>query len=126
MERLSFLFRTTVQPTWFSVLILTALVEMAHAEPSFIQEVARCWNIPAGAEPVRVSVLVKLARDGSVLGKPQVLNVAPDGLSARAAVRAILRCAPYGTVPAHPERYEDLKEVIVHFDPEDAQRRGIP
>ena len=81
---------------------------------------AQCWSPPIGwTDPaeVRVSLLLSLNPDGSVSGKPQVLE-APSGryeqTAPESALRAVRRCAPY-TLP--PEKYDSWKEVKITFDP---------
>ncbi|MEM8986749.1 MAG: hypothetical protein AAGC95_08505 [Pseudomonadota bacterium] len=88
----------------------------------------RCWTVPAGApepEKLVVRVRVKLNRDGSLQGQPEVLdrgriNASGDPylrLAAESAQRAVLRCAPYN-LPA--DKYDGgWEEITMTFNPAD-------
>lgn len=85
-------------------------------------QIQRCWNVPAGAmdaENLRVSIQMRLNRNGEVEGSPQIVGGAGAGaerIAAEAGRRAVLRCQPYN-LPA--DRYDAWADVIVHFDPRD-------
>lgn len=89
-----------------------------------------CWNIQSfiGApEPEKLIVEVEfnLNPDGSVFGDPRVLNrfqISTSGnafwrVAERAAINAVLECAPYDFLPV--DKYEDWKEVELRFNPAD-------
>jgi hypothetical protein len=99
-----------------ATLTLSIMASTAAAESSLtslVQQVQRCWKIPYGEPPAKVSMRVKLTRDGSIQGKPEVLSTSPNGRFAAAAVQAILECAPYAAVKEHPE----ARDIIFNFDP---------
>lgn len=82
------------------------------------------WQIIPGmadAGDVRIRVVMKLDRDGSIIGKPQVEATGGTEGTRRAlsggAYRAILRSAPFTSLPA--DKYDAWNEVIVNFDPSD-------
>lgn len=91
---------------------------------SFKQQIAPCWNVPAGSrnpEELVVTLRVRLNRDGSLAGMPEyddIARVSGSGPAYRAAAesarRAVIQCAPY-TLPA--DRYESWQEIILDFDP---------
>ena len=69
----------------------------------------------AGAEDIVVSMIMALERDGSIAGRPRVLNSGSNPYfraTADAAVRAVLRCAPY-QLPE--EKYAAWNEVKLNF-----------
>lgn len=112
-----------------TISILSIMASTAAAESSqtnLVQQIQRCWNIPYGETPTKISVRVKLARDGSIQGKPEVLNASPNGPFAAAAVRAILRCAPYAAVQAHPEKYEAMRDITELCRSKEPQKHSIP
>jgi colicin import membrane protein len=83
---------------------------------------AQCWAPPLGwTDPteVRVVLVLSLNPDGSVAGRPQVLE-SPQGQYSNAApesaIRAVMRCAPY-SLPA--AKYDSWKQVKITFDPRD-------
>lgn len=85
--------------------------------------ISKCWNIPAGvadAPGLVVTVTMNLNPDGSLNGPPEVKSGGGgDGVgraAAESAKRAVARCAPYN-LPA--DKYDNWKEMIVHFDPSD-------
>ncbi len=82
----------------------------------------KCWNPPISAlsqEGLTIRLMVNLNRDGSVLGTPKILSQISSNIektTARAAVRAVLRCSPYRL---SAQKYDDWKQVDVTFDPRD-------
>lgn len=80
-----------------------------------------CWNIPVtGKEgrPTVVTMRIKLDKDGTVIGKPEIVNPSKNKnfeLLAKSAIRAVTRCAPYSLVAENPALYDDLKEIILNF-----------
>ncbi len=87
-------------------------------------QVQRCWNIPVVKDDaeelydLKVSVQFQLAPDGNLIGQPKVVKGGGDtGIekaAAEAAMRAVIRCAPY-KLP--PEKYASWATIIVAFDP---------
>ena len=84
--------------------------------------IAKCWNIPAGAEDaegLRVTVRMKLTQTGEVEGTPEVTgsgNSTVQRAAIESARRAVLRCAPY-SLPQ--DKYDTWSDVTVNFDPRD-------
>jgi len=83
--------------------------------------IERCWSVPSGladAENMRVTITMRLTRDGEIEGAPQVEATGGEDGARRAfagsARRAVLACAPY-QLP--PEKYETWADVVVNFDP---------
>ncbi|NWG45872.1 MAG: cell envelope integrity protein TolA, partial [Alphaproteobacteria bacterium] len=91
---------------------------------SLRQQIERCWSFPAGAayaEELIVTLRLALNPDGSLIGRPEIVDTLKYGLgdtfyrvAADSAVRAVLRCQPF-TLP--PEKYENWRSVEVEFDP---------
>ena len=86
--------------------------------------VAKNWNIPpgmAGAKHVHVRVHLKLSRSGEIVGEPKVTAAggpkATQQAMEAAAVRAVLRAAPFKNLPI--DQYDDWKEVTLRFDASD-------
>ena len=79
-----------------------------------------CWRVPGaggGAEVPAVTLLWRLAPDGSLDGEPVVKSAPNDTLgsaAAEAALRAVRSCQPF-RLP--PESYESWKEIEWLFDP---------
>ncbi len=84
--------------------------------------IEKCYIVPAGAEnaeDLKVTVRVKLTKEGEIDGTPEVSG--PGGSAVqRAAIesarRAVMRCAPY-TLPQ--DKYDTWSSVTVNFDPRD-------
>ena len=77
--------------------------------------------IPAGAreENIRVKVRIRLNRDGSVLGTPEVINSFDNSLfsaTAQSTVAAILACQNYTSFPA--DQYDLWKDIVLNFESE--------
>lgn len=88
----------------------------------FDQQVQRCWTPPIGAREgaVIVTLQFRLRQDGSVDGQPAVVggnNSVIFDAAARAAVYAVLSCAPYN-LPS--KLYGSWKEIEWVFDPSKA------
>jgi hypothetical protein len=80
------------------------------------------WQIIPGmadASDVRVRVTMKLDRDGSIIGRPEIEATGGSEGTRRAlsggAYRAIMRSAPFTNLPA--DKYDAWNEVVVNFDP---------
>jgi membrane protein involved in colicin uptake len=72
--------------------------DRARATSIIREGVQRCYSVPSDAAGRAVKVRMQLNPDGSLAGKPAVLGRLTDNgqrLLAQAAVRAIVRCAPY-------------------------------
>ena len=82
---------------------------------------SQCWNPPTGvmeAQDLVISIKIDFAQDGSVQGTPEVLNSSASplfGVAAAAAVRAVMRCAPYDKLP--PARYNEWRTTTFNFNP---------
>ncbi len=83
--------------------------------------IEQCWNVPIGlsdAEDMRVTITMKLAKDGTIDGKVNVKSSGGESRARRAfsesARRAVLKCAPYN-LPK--EKYDTWSQVVVNFDP---------
>ncbi|MBO39593.1 MAG: hypothetical protein CMM75_10525 [Rhodospirillaceae bacterium] len=92
------------------------------------QQIVPCWNIPGGAkdaQKMKISIRIRLKRDGSLLGSPRVVDRTrfqtdqSYRVVAESAVRALLnpRCSPlqlpYGD-------YDIWKDITFNFDPSEA------
>lgn len=87
-------------------------------------QIERCWSFPAGAayaEDLIVTLRIRLNRDGSVDGRPEIVESVRYRLgdsffrvAADSAVRAVMRCQPF-SLPA--QKYDDWRSVEVQFDP---------
>lgn len=86
-------------------------------------QMARCWRVDAGArdaEDTVIRVRVQLNPDGTVIGRPQVVDgmrMASDGYyrsAAENAMRAILECQPFEL----PQReYTLWRDLVLNFNP---------
>lgn len=99
--------------------------QMATLRQAIRGQIAPCWNPPVGGADVAdmtVLLAIRLNRDGSVAGMPQLISQsgATDGNSAYArafvdaARRAVLRCAPL-QLPA--DLYRHWAAFELNFDP---------
>ncbi|HET7715402.1 MAG TPA: hypothetical protein VFK86_07220 [Bauldia sp.] len=83
-------------------------------------QIERCWVIPTGwTHPREVSVTIRfgLNIDGTVAGKPEVVEFPASQygqVSADNAIRAVLQCGPYA-LPA--EKYDQWAVVQLRFTP---------
>lgn len=84
-------------------------------------QVSQCWSPPAGvseAGSLRVTIRMRLDPSGGLEGRPDIIDggsgSAIERAAAEAALRAVMRCAPY-TLPA--EKYDTWSEVLLNFDP---------
>jgi len=91
---------------------------------SIRDDVAKNWNLAPGmegAKHVNVRVHLKLNRSGEIVGEPKVTVTggpkATQQAMAAAAMRAVLRAAPFKNLPR--DQFEDWKEVVVNFDASD-------
>ena len=90
------------------------------------QQIARCWNLPAGAKDAHemvVDLRVLMNPDGTV-SNAQIENQAQMALDpfframAESALRAVLNpnCSP---LKLPPEKYENWKEMSLQFNPKE-------
>ncbi|MCA3255029.1 MAG: hypothetical protein INF91_05385 [Alphaproteobacteria bacterium] len=97
----------------------------ATLEQAIRSQVAPCWNPPIGGAEVgrmTVQLRIQMAKDGRVLGTPQIIGqtgvTAANSTFAKAfaesARRAVLRCSPL-TLP--PDLYDAWKLFELNFDP---------
>jgi hypothetical protein len=81
-----------------------------------------CWSPPlgaTGADELRTVVLIRLNRDGSLAGVPQIVSRPPgryETTAPESVVRAIGRCAPYD-LPS--DKYAEWREIEFDFYPVD-------
>lgn len=82
------------------------------------------WNVIPGmmdAQSIRIRVSFHLDRSGEIVGDPEVTVTGGDGSAqdvlASSAKRAILKSAPFTSLPA--DKYETWSDVVVNFDPSD-------
>jgi outer membrane biosynthesis protein TonB len=87
---------------------------------------AQLWSPPAGAknpQELVVVIRIKLKRDGTLEGGPQVLTsgTSPLFMAARdSAVRALFRGQPFNMLK--PEHYDQWNDMEITFDPRDMLR----
>jgi hypothetical protein len=85
------------------------------------RRLAECWQVPEGVRNVTnldVTILVKLAKDGSVAEPPKVLDSNPDprfAVAAKSAIAGLTRCAPFSFLPA--AKHAAWQELSVNFNP---------
>ncbi len=93
---------------------------------AFRAQIERCWSVPAGAvdaEKLVVTLHIFLNPDGTLAKNPQIVEQArmkqPGQeffrAAAESALRAVLKCEPYGMLPV--ESYELWREIELKFDP---------
>lgn len=81
-----------------------------------------CWSPPlgaTGADELRTVVIIRLNRDGSLAGSPQIVSRPPgryETTAPESVVRAIGRCAPYD-LPS--DKYAEWREIEFDFYPVD-------
>ena len=111
--------------------VLSAISQQIQAQKltAMVKEqVAPCWSIPGGVEDVqeiKVAVQIRLNTDGSVIGRPRVVDrnrMKTDRsfrVIAESAVRALLnpRCRP---LKLPYDQYEIWKDITFNFDPGEA------
>jgi hypothetical protein len=90
------------------------------------QQIIPCWNIPAGAKDVRdmkIGMRIRLNRDGSIIGAPELIDSARDDPFYRAVAESARRalqnpqCQPLN-LPR--QQYEIWKSITFNFDPSEA------
>jgi colicin import membrane protein len=89
------------------------------------EQMNRCLNIPPGAIPrSKPIVQLTLARDGSIISGPTLLNpVNESGYMpyAEANMRALRNCAPFRIPARFLSMYNDWKTLRIGFDPSEMQ-----
>jgi outer membrane biosynthesis protein TonB len=90
------------------------------------QQIIPCWSIPAGAKDVRdmkIGMRIRLNRDGSLIGRPELIKSARDDPFYRAVAESARRalqnpqCQPLN-LPR--QQYEIWKSITFNFDPSEA------
>ncbi len=97
-------------------------VKLSQSEMDALRaQIEQCWVIMAGMEEIaemRVTVRMRLDKDGAIAGRPTVSSSGgpPDARRAfeGGAKRAVMRCAPYN-LPL--DKYDAWQDVVVNFDP---------
>lgn len=88
------------------------------------QQIARCWNLPAGAKDAHemvVDISMLMNPDGTV-SSAKIENQAQMAFDpfframAESALTAVLRCSP---LKLPPEKYENWKEMSLQFNPKE-------
>ncbi|MCG7393329.1 energy transducer TonB [Microvirga sp. ACRRW] len=83
----------------------------------FQQQVRSCYILPEkerGAESVVVEL--RLEPNGALTRQPEVIHGLPDSLMARAALRAIDKCAPFKVPKEFASLYRDWRTLRIRFD----------
>ena len=89
--------------------------ESAGVAALFIPQIQRCYAAPVNDRGGPLAEIeVRLLPDGSLSGPPKVLRGSPS--AARAAVRAIERCAPFKIPPGLDLDYEVWKVMRITFE----------
>ncbi|TRD02930.1 MULTISPECIES: cell envelope integrity protein TolA [unclassified Mesorhizobium] len=92
-----------------------------------MKAIQTCWAVPANATSV-ARVRISLNKDGSLAGPPKILDPVtpqPDKV-AKAAVRAIKRCAPFPGLTSYAAHYDLWREVVLTFHPAQDTSGGRP
>lgn len=97
-------------------------VRLSQSEMDALRaKIQGCWSVPIGladAEDMRVTITMRLTRDGQIDGRPQIEATGGNPTARQAfagsAQRAVLMCQPY-ELPV--EKYETWADVVVNFDP---------
>jgi colicin import membrane protein len=88
--------------------------EGAGVTALFVPQIQRCYAAPSGdVGGIPAEIEVRLLPDGSLSQPPKVLRGSPS--AARAAVRAIERCAPFKIPPGLDLDYEMWKVMRFTF-----------
>ncbi|AKR56929.1 hypothetical protein XM25_14240 [Devosia sp. H5989] len=86
---------------------------------ALVAQIRSCLAVPPGAVEANAIVRLRIdfSPDGTVQGNPQVSSTITTTIEqalANAAIRAVVRCGPYNLVA---QRYDELKQLEVNFDP---------
>lgn len=86
---------------------------------ALVAQIRSCLAVPPGAVEANAVVRLQISFtvDGSVQGNPQVssnITTPIEQALANASIRAVVRCGPYSLVA---QRYDELKQLEVTFDP---------
>lgn len=90
-------------------------------------QIAKCWNVPAGAKDAHELVVVlnlELTQEGALL-KVELANVSKDRYNrdsffraaADSAIRAVKQCSPLKNLP--PDKYNTWRMLELSFDPKE-------
>jgi tetratricopeptide (TPR) repeat protein len=88
---------------------------------ALIKRISECWQVPKGVRnrpDLRVTVRVKLTKDGSLAEPPKVLNSNPDpqfAVAVKSAIAGLTRCAPFSFLPA--AKYAAWQDITIDLDP---------
>lgn len=80
--------------------------------PQFAAQVRQCWSVPPGTENIAVTLDIELSAEGEVQrvdGDPAIVEDKLSQIAFDAALRAVLRCAPYTMFD--PDRFERWRNV---------------
>lgn len=115
---------------FLSVVILVVSVGLSHAgeDPSGADSIAQVreviangvklmWNRPVESPAIGPRIRIRLSRDGSLDGPPEIENPSDDPVFivyAESARRAILRAAPFD-LASQGQTYEQWKSVVLPF-----------
>ena len=81
------------------------------------QQVRSCYTLPAEARGAELIVVeLRLESNGALARKPEVIRGLPDSLTARAALRAIDKCAPLKIPKEFASLYQDWKVMRIQFN----------
>lgn len=103
-----------------------ALPMSMSEKDAIMSQLARCWNVPAGAKDAQNLVVVLNAEynvDGSYirveLARESMLRYSTDSFfraAADAAIRAVKECSPLKDLP--PQKYNTWRVMELRFDPQ--------
>ena len=78
----------------------------------FAAKVRQCWSVAPGAENIAVALDIELSAEGEVQrvdGDPEIVEDKLGQIAFDAALRAVLRCAPYTMFD--PDRFERWRNI---------------
>jgi outer membrane biosynthesis protein TonB len=106
-----------------------AAQKMTYSWVSALQKhISDCWAVPAGvrdADTMAVRLLIRLAPNGTLEARPELVEAPPNALGpafAESAIRAIEQCQPYNFLP-QAEYKGGWDYMDMTFSPKDLFRR---